>query len=97
MRSEDGFIGTSVRFEGCIQVAENDNNVMSRKGGNEVCEDVVKLVFVGVYVAVRRGVAGNHLQTAMVVLEGVSEQALGDGAPRDQGAGGRWVKCKFVC
>ena len=59
---------------------------MSRKGSNEVCDVVVEFVFVVVDVAVGGCIAGNHLQTAMVVLEGGGEQALGDGAPRDQGA-----------
>ena len=59
---------------------------MSRKGCNEVCEGVVELVFVGVDVAVGGCIAGNHLQTAMVVLEGGGEQVLKDGAPRDHGA-----------
>ena len=39
-------------------------------------------------------IAGDHLQTVMVVLEGGGEQALGDVAPRDHGAGGGRVKCK---
>ena len=73
MRSEDGFIAASVRSEGCVQVAENDNDVMSRKGSNEVCEGVVELVFVCIDVAVGGCIAGDHLQTAMAVLEGGSE------------------------
>ena len=52
---------------------------MSCKGCNEVCEGVVKLVFVGVDVAVVVCIVGNHLQTTMVVFEGGGEQALGDG------------------
>ena len=40
---------------------------MSRKGSNEVGEGVVELVFVGVNVAVGGCIAGDHLQTAMVV------------------------------
>ena len=73
MRSEDGFIAASVRSEGCVQVAENNNDVMSRKGSNEVCEGVVELVFVCIDVAVGGCIAGDHLQTAMAVLEGGSE------------------------
>ena len=46
---------------------------MSRKGGNEVCKGVVELVFVGIDVAVGGCIAGDHLQTAMAVLEGGSE------------------------
>ena len=49
---------------------------MSRKGSNEVGEGVVELVFVGVNVAVGGCIAGDHLQTDMVVLEGGREQAL---------------------
>ena len=59
---------------------------MSRKGSNEVGEGVVELVFVGVNVAVGGCIAGDHLHTAMVVLESGGEQALGDGAPRDKSA-----------
>ena len=73
MRSEDGFIAASVRSEGCVQVAENNNDVMSRKGSNEVCEGVVELVFVCIDVAVGGCIAGDHLQTAMAVHEGGSE------------------------
>ena len=73
MRSEDGFIAASVRSEGCVQVAENNNDVMSRKGSNEVCEGVVELVFGCIDVAVGGCIAGDHLQTAMAVLEGGSE------------------------
>ena len=79
MRSEDGFIAASVRSEGCVQVAENDNDVMSCKGSNEVCEGVVEvcegvveLVFVCMDVAVGGCIAGDHLQMAMAVLEGGS-------------------------
>ena len=46
---------------------------MSHKGSNEVCEGVVKLVFVGIDVAIGGCIAGDHLQTAMAVLEGGSE------------------------
>ena len=73
MRSEDGFIAASVSSEGCVQVAENDNDVMSRKGSNEVCEGVVELVFVCIDVAVGGCIADDHLLTAMAVLEGGSE------------------------
>ena len=73
MRSEDGFIVASVRSEGCVQVAENDNDIMSRKRSNEVCEGVVELVVVCIDVAVGGCIAGDHLQTAMAVLEGGSE------------------------
>ena len=61
MRSEDGFIAASVWSEGCVQVADNNNDVMPRKGSNEVCEGVVELVFVGVDVAVGGCIAGDHL------------------------------------
>ena len=67
---------------------------MSRKGGNEVCDGGVELVRVGVDVAVGGAVARDHMQTTMVVLEGGSEQALGDGSSRDQDAGDKWVKLK---
>ena len=73
MRSEDGFVAASVWSEGCVQVAENDNDLMSRKGSNKVCEGVVELVFVGIDMAVGGYIAGDHLQTAMAVLEGGSE------------------------
>ena len=46
---------------------------MSRKGSNEVCEGVVELVFVCIDVAVGGCIAGDHLQTAMAMLEGGSE------------------------
>ena len=94
MRSEDGFIAASVRSDRCVQIAENDNDAMSRKGCNEVCADVVELVVLGADVAVGGCIAGNRLQTAMVVLDGGGEQAVGYWAPRDYGAGRRWVKCK---
>ena len=57
------------------RVAFNNNDVMSRKGSNEVCEGVVELVLAGIDVAVGGCIAGDHLQTAMVVLDGGSEQS----------------------
>ena len=51
---------------------------MSRKCCSEVCDGVAEMVFVGVDVAVGGCIAGNHLHSVMVVLEGGGEQALGD-------------------
>ena len=42
--SEDGLIAASVRSEGCVQVAESDNDVMSRKGGKDACDGVVEYI-----------------------------------------------------
>ena len=36
IRSEDGSTAASVRFKGCVQVAENDDSVVSRKGSYDV-------------------------------------------------------------
>ena len=46
VRSEVGFIAAAcVWCDGCcVQVTEKDNDVMSRKEGNEVCEGVVELL-----------------------------------------------------
>ena len=76
---------------------------MSRKGGNGVCEGVVELFFVGVDVAAGEDVAGNHLQTAMVVLEGGGEQlgarrwvAKRSGRGRQMGQGKGDALCWFL-